>query len=198
MASNKGRNNPWVNFFIIVLIVALVATFIFLPEEVIRQTAGAEREQMLLWTGKSASDWVGMRSEEFMRELSEEYSKLTIPDMNQTFKDWITNRLYTSLLWYDVFVYRMFSAVIWFLIISPLFMAASVDGYYLREIRKSMFISQSPLRLRIGSIFLILSMIGIFAWLLIPLPVPVLTAPLLIILMAFSCWIWTANLQKRI
>lgn len=198
MASNKGRNNPWVNFFIIVLIVALVATFIFLPEEVIRQTAGAEREQMLLWTGKSASDWVGMRSAEFMRELSEEYSKLTIPDMNQTFKDWITNRLYTSLLWYDVFVYRMFSAVIWFLIISPLFMAASVDGYYLREIRKSMFTSQSPLRLRIGSIFLILSMIGIFAWLLIPLPVPVLTAPLLIIVMAFSCWIWTANLQKRI
>lgn len=198
MASNKGRNNPWVNFFIIVLIMALVATFIFLPEEVIRQTAGAEREQMLLWTGKSASDWVGMRSAEFMRELSEEYSKLTIPDMNQTFKDWITNRLYTSLLWYDVFVYRMFSAVIWFLIISPLFMAASVDGYYLREIRKSMFTSQSPLRLRIGSIFIILSMIGIFAWLLIPLPVPVLTAPLLIIVMAFSCWIWTANLQKRI
>lgn len=198
MASNKGSNNLWVNFFIIVLIVVLVATFIFLPEEVIRQTAGAEREQMLLWTGKSASDWVGMRSAEFMRELSEEYSKLTIPDMNQTFKDWITNRLYTSLLWYDVFVYRMFSAVIWFLIISPLFMAASVDGYYLREIRKSMFTSQSPLRLRIGSIFLILSMIGIFAWLLIPLPVPVLTAPLLIIVMAFSCWIWTANLQKRI
>lgn len=198
MASNRGRNNPWVNFIIIVLIVALVTTFIFLPEQVIRQTAEAEREQILLWTGKSASDWVGIRSAEFMRELSEEYSKLTIPDMNQTFKDWITNRLYTSLLWYDVFVYRMFSAVIWFLIISPLFMAASVDGYYLREIRKSMFTSQSPLRLRIGSIFLILSMIGIFAWLLIPLPVPVLTAPLLIIVMAFSCWIWTANLQKRI
>lgn len=198
MASNRGRNNPWVNFIIIVLIVALVTTFIFLPEQVIRQTAEAEREQILLWTGKSASDWVGIRSAEFMRELSEEYSKLTIPDMNQTFKDWITNRLYTSLLWYDVFVYRMFSAVIWFLIISPLFMAASVDGYYLREIRKSMFTSQSPLRLRIGSIFIILSMIGIFAWLLIPLPVPVLTAPLLIIVMAFSCWIWTANLQKRI
>lgn len=198
MTNRKGRGNPWANFFIIVLIMIFITTFLFLPEQIIRKTAEAERQQMLIWSGKSASDWVGMSSAEFIRDLSEEASKTTLFDTNQAFKDWITGRIYASLIWYDVFVYRMFSAVIWFLVIFPLFMAASVDGYYLREIRKSMFISQSPLRLRIGSLFLFLSMIGIIAWLLIPVPIPALTAPLLIILLAFSCWIWTANLQKRI
>lgn len=198
MSNYKGKSNPWVNFFITALILALLTTILLLPEQVIHQTAEIEREQMLLWSGKSASEWVGIHSKEFIEDLSDKASEITSLDINQAFKDWMIDRIYASLLWYDIFVYRMFSAVVWFLVIFPLFMAASIDGYYLREIRKSMFTSQSPLKLRIGSLFSVLSMAGIIMWLLIPIPIPVLTVPFLIILMAFSCWIWTANLQKRI
>lgn len=198
MSNHRGRSNPWVNFFITALALALLTTILLLPEQVIRQTAEVEREQMILWTGKSASEWVGIHSKEFIEDLSDKASEITSLDINQTFKDWMVDRIYVSLIWYDVFVYRMFSAVVWFLVIFPLFMAASIDGYYLREIRKSMFTSQSPLKLRIGSLFSVLSMAGIIVWLLIPIPIPVITAPMLIIVLVFSCWIWTANLQKRI
>lgn len=198
MSNHRGRSNPWVNFFITALVLALLTTILLLPEQVIRQTAEVEREQMILWTGKSASEWVGIHSKEFIEDLSDKASEITSLDINQTFKDWMIDRIYVSLIWYDVFVYRMFSAVVWFLVIFPLFMAASIDGYYLREIRKSMFTSQSPLKLRIGSLFSVLSMAGIIVWLLIPIPIPVITAPMLIIVLVFSCWIWTANLQKRI
>lgn len=198
MSNHRGRSNPWVNFFITALVLALLTTILLLPEQVIRQTAEVEREQMILWTGKSASEWVGIHSKEFIEDLPDKASEITSLDINQTFKDWMIDRIYVSLIWYDVFVYRMFSAVVWFLVIFPLFMAASIDGYYLREIRKSMFTSQSPLKLRIGSLFSVLSMAGIIVWLLIPIPIPVITAPMLIIVLVFSCWIWTANLQKRI
>jgi len=198
VSNHRGRSNPWVNFFITALALALLTTILLLPEQVIRQTAEVEREQMILWTGKSASEWVGIHSKEFIEDLSDKASEITSLDINQTFKDWMVDRIYVSLIWYDVFVYRMFSAVVWFLVIFPLFMAASIDGYYLREIRKSMFTSQSPLKLRIGSLFSVLSMAGIIVWLLIPIPIPVITAPMLIIVLVFSCWIWTANLQKRI
>lgn len=198
MSNHRRRSNPWVNFFITALVLALLTTILLLPEQVIRQTAEVEREQMILWTGKSASEWVGIHSKEFIEDLPDKASEITSLDINQTFKDWMVDRIYVSLIWYDVFVYRMFSAVVWFLVIFPLFMAASIDGYYLREIRKSMFTSQSPLKLRIGSLFSVLSMAGIIVWLLIPIPIPVITAPMLIIVLVFSCWIWTANLQKRI
>jgi len=198
MARNTGRPNPWINFFIILLIMIFVVLCLFLPEEVIRQTAEQERRQMLLWAGESASKWVELHTAAFLRDLSLEAAKIDLYQINQTFKDWLRERIYAGLLWYDVFAYRMFSIVIWFLITCPFLIAASIDGYYLREIRKSMFVSQSPLRLRIGSLFSILSTVLMIAWLVIPVPLPSITAPALIIMMTFSSWIWMANLQKRI
>lgn len=198
MASNTGKPNPWISFFIIIMVVAFIALCLFLPENVIRQTAELERQQMLIWGGQGATNWVGLQTAEFLKDLSLEVSRITSLDINQAFKDWLVDRLLAGLLWYDVFAYRMFSAVIWFMVICPFMMAACADAYYLREIRKSMFVSQSPLRLRIGSIFSILSFFLMIAWLIVPLPVPAIVAPVLIITLAFSSWIWMANLQKRI
>ncbi len=153
---------------------------------------------MLIWGGRGATNWVGLQTAEFLKDLSLEVSRVTSFDINQAFKDWLADRFYAGLLWYDVFAYRMFSAVIWFTLLCPFMMASSADAYYLREIRKSMFVSQSPLRLRIGSIFSILSLVLMIAWLIVPLPVPAIVAPMSIIVLAFSSWIWMANLQKRI
>jgi len=198
MARNIGKPNPLINFFIIPLLIGFVALCLFLPEQIVRQTAELEREQILLWGGKGVANWVGMQTAEFTRDLSLEVSKLSSLNMNQAFSDWLIDRFYAGLLWCDVFAYRLFSIVVWFLVIFPFMMAASMDAYYLREIRKSMFTSQSPLRLRIGFIFSMLSLLMIIAWLMVPIPIPVILAPVLIILMTFAAWLWMANLQKRI
>lgn len=196
--ASRSNQSPWISFFTVILLVALVATWLFIPRQIVQQAAEAEREQMVRWVGKAANEWINSRSVELLQELSREAAKVTSLEMNDAIKEWMIDRLYTTLLWCDVFVFRLYSIVIWLLIILPLLLAASADGLYSREIRKSMFTSQSPLRLRIGSSFFFFGMVLLFTWLFLPVPLPVIIAPLLIIVMAFSCWIWVANLQKRI
>lgn len=196
--ASRSNQSPWISFFTVILLVALVATWLFIPRQIVQQAAEAEREQMVRWVGKAANEWINSRSVELLQELSREAAKVTSLEMNDAIKEWMIDRLYTTLLWCDVFVFRLYSVVIWLLIILPLLLAASADGFYAREIRKSMFTSQSPLRLRIGSLFFIFSMVLLFAWLFLPVALPVITAPFLMIMMAFSCWMWVANLQKRI
>lgn len=198
MTNYKSRINPWTSFLIFAFITAFAAALLFLPEQTVRHTAQQEREQMITWAGNLPSKWIGISTREFIRDFPDEIHAINTLDINQTLKNWLKERFYTLLIWYDVCIYRMFSVAVWFLLFLPFLIAASIDGYYLREIRKSMFTSQSPLRLKIGSVTSILSIFSIMTWLLIPIPVPVIIAPLILALMGFSCWIWTANLQKRI
>ncbi len=86
MASNTGKPNPWINFFIIIMVVAFIALCLFLPENVIRQTAELERQQMLLWGGQGATNWVGLQTADFLKDLSLEVSRITSLDINQAFK----------------------------------------------------------------------------------------------------------------
>jgi hypothetical protein len=106
--------------------------------------------------------------------------------------------VYVTLLWASLIVYRAYVLMMWALIGIPLILAASVDGLFIREIRKHSFVSQSPIRHKIGIHFFRLVSVVMVVWLCLPVPAPVFVAPSVICFMAFSLWLWAGNLQKRL
>lgn len=81
---------------------------------------------------------------------------------------------------------------------QPLILAASVDGFYVREIRKMAFTSQSPIRHKIGIHAFKMVSLAMVAWLCLPIPMPIVAAPAVVCFVAVSLWLWVANLQKRL
>jgi hypothetical protein len=111
---------------------------------------------------------------------------------------WATDRIYTSLIWLNLITYRSFTLLMWGLLGIPFVLAASVDGFYLREIRKTSFVSQSPIRHKIGIHFFKLVSVAVLVWLCIPVPMPFIVAPTVICFLALSLWLWVGHLQKRL
>ena len=64
--------------------------------------------------------------------------------------------------------------------------------------RKHSFVSQSPIRHKIGIHFFRLITVAMVVWLCLPVPAPIFVAPAVIGFMAFSLWLWASNLQKRL
>jgi hypothetical protein len=111
---------------------------------------------------------------------------------------WLADRIYASVLWGTTVAYRAYALLMWGLLGIPLILAASVDGFYVREIRKTAFISQSPIRHKIGVHFFRLVSIAMVLWLFLPVPMPIIAAPAVVCFMALSLWLWVGNLQKRL
>jgi len=65
-------------------------------------------------------------------------------------------------------------------------------------IRTFQFSSQSPIRHRIGVLISTVVMFGVAIWLVLPIPVPSMVAPLAIASIGWATWMWVSNLQKRI
>ena len=111
---------------------------------------------------------------------------------------WLRGRVYVSLLWIALVTYRAFALLMWGLIGIPLLMATSVDSFYVREIRKTAFVSQSPIRHKLGMHFFRLVSVALVLWLCLPMAMPIIAAPAVIVFMAISLWLWVSNLQKRL
>jgi hypothetical protein len=73
-----------------------------------------------------------------------------------------------------------------------------MDGWGVREISMHRFSSQSPMKHRMGVIISNTTLIAIAIWIALPFPIPSVVAPLAIIAIGFSSWVWLSNLQKRI
>jgi hypothetical protein len=49
-----------------------------------------------------------------------------------------------------------------------------------------------------GVVVLTLATVGAVIWVILPMPLPSIIAPLMLMAIGFSTWMWTSNLQKRI
>lgn len=79
-----------------------------------------------------------------------------------------------------------------------LLLAAYLDGHFVREIRKYSFVAQSPIRHKLGVRLIWIVLAGFAGWVMVPIPMPLLLAPMLIVLISYSLWLWVSNLQKRL
>jgi hypothetical protein len=117
---------------------------------------------------------------------------------NQGFSQWTRSRIEATWLWLGLVIYRLHVLMGWLLPGIPLTIVAYLDGHYMREIRKFSFVAQSPIRHKLGIRVMWVVLIGLTAWLLVPVPLPAIIAPTLTVATSYSLWLWVSNLQKRL
>ncbi|HMW53724.1 MAG TPA: DUF4400 domain-containing protein [Rhodocyclaceae bacterium] len=192
------RKGEWTAFFATLLAVGIVALWALIPTQVLEATWQAEQQQMSSWAGESADRWIKAQAVEAVSAAAREAERTAAGLGDSAIERWLTDRIYASLLWANLALYRAHALLMWSLLGIPLILAASVDGFYVREIRKTAFISQSPIRHKIGVHFFRLVSLAVVAWLCLPLPMPIVVAPLVVSFMALSMWLWVGHLQKRL
>ena len=184
----------------------VVATWVFIPPALIRNAWMLERSQVFQFAGQSESfmftqSMQGMQSsiaEDFNGYIREADGLGHGPLGNQGFSRWMRERVEASWLWIGLVAYRLHVLMGWFIPGIPLAIVAYLDGHYVREIRKYSFVAQSPIRHKLGIRVLWSAILGLVGWLLVPIPLPVLIAPVLTVCLAYALWLWVSNLQKRL
>ena len=198
MARPEKKRGEWGAFVGIVLLVGILAVWAIIPIKIMESSWRTEQEAMATWGGDGTRQWIESQAGEILSQLAKEGAK-AVDGMGRSQVDgWLAGRVYVTLLWASLIMFRAYVLMMWALIGIPLILAASVDGLYVREIRKHSFVSQSPIRHKIGIHFFKLVTIAMVVWLCLPIPAPVFVAPLVISFMALSLWLWASNLQKRL
>ena len=176
----------------------LLAAWALIPAKALETTWTLEQEQMSIWTGEAARHWVMSQAMSAMRETAMDTEQIAATLGDNPVEHWLVNRLFTSLLWGNLIAFRGYSLSMWGLLGLPLLLAASVDAFYVRQIRKTAFISQSPIRHKIGVITFRLAGIALLLWLCLPVPMPAIIPLVLVCCAAFALWMWVGHLQKRL
>ena len=198
MSRPEKKRGEWGAFIGIVLMVGILAVWALIPIKVMETSWQTEQESMSAWAGEGTRRWIENQAGDILSQVAKE-GRRAVDAMGRSEVDgWLAGRAYVTLLWASLIVYRAYVLMMWGLIGIPLVLAASVDGLYIREIRKHSFVSQSPIRHKIGIHFIRLVTIVMVVWLCLPVPAPVFVAPLVISFMAVSLWLWAGNLQKRL
>lgn len=192
------RKGEWSAFFATLLAVGFVALWALMPAKVLEAMWQAEQQQMSSWAGESANYWIKAQAVEAVISAAMDAERTAAGLGGSVIERWLKDRIYASLLWANLALYRAYAILMWSLLGIPLILAASVDGFYVREIRKTAFISQSPIRHKIGVHFFHLVSLAVVAWLCLPFPMPIVVAPLVVSFMALSLWLWVGHLQKRL
>lgn len=198
MAKKQEKQGEWSSFFAIVLLFCFVAALLFVPTKVLENTWQEEQLQMHEWAGDVASQQLLLQTSTVMLSIVKDANKSTGTMGNNQIETWLADRIYAWVHWFAMIVYRLYSLLMWSLIGIPFLMAACADGYYVREIRKTSFTSQSPIRHKIGVHFSKMVTLAMTAWLCLPIKAPIFAAPMVIFFMALSMWLWLGNLQKRL
>ncbi|GAB1392989.1 hypothetical protein MASR1M60_11520 [Rhodocyclaceae bacterium] len=198
MARQEQKRGEWGSFIAVLLLIGVLATWALIPVRVIDATWLAEQQQMTRWAGEGANQWVSLQTASALNVIAQDAGKAAAGLSRSEIDHWATDRIYTSLIWLNLFTYRSFTLLMWGLLGIPFVLAASVDGFYLREIRKTSFVSQSPIRHKIGIHFFKFVSVAVLVWLCIPVPMPFIVAPTVICFLALSLWLWVGHLQKRL
>ena len=198
MGRQDQRRGEWGSFIAVLLLIGFLAAWALIPVRVIDATWEAEQQQMTRWAGEGANQWIVQQTASALSETVKDAGKVATSLSKSDIERWLTDRIYASLIWGNLITYRSFTLLMWGLLGIPFVLAASVDGFYLREIRKTSFVSQSPIRHKIGIHFFKLVSVAVMLWLCIPVPMPFIVAPTVICFLALSLWLWVGHLQKRL
>jgi hypothetical protein len=199
-ARQQSRMTGWSALTAVVVMVVFLLVIFALPVPVAEQSLEIERRQLVTnglgtegmdsWIASQAADW----------------TKLTIAMLNRNAGDgrgsqlaaYWAERLYVFALWFTMISYRAAALLMWSLIAVSILSCMIVEGFYIREIRKTTFSSQSPIKHKAG--LMLFKWVGWAAlvWIFLPFPMPFLLVPAAIVMVGLGMRTWVANLQKRI
>jgi hypothetical protein len=186
--------------------VVVLATWLFIHPSVIRGAWMAERGEVFALAGEGEHHVFGQAIKSLQQTASRDFQNFLLdadamgqgPLGNVGFSQWTRSRIEASWLWLGLVIYRLHVLMGWLLPGIPLAIVAYLDGHYMREIRKFSFVAQSPIRHKLGIRVMWTVLIGLAAWLLIPVPLPAIIAPTLTVTSSYALWLWVSNLQKRL
>ena len=202
----KTTDSGWSAFFAITVFIAMVATWAVIPPKVIRNAWAAERAEVFAIAGKDEAGMYGRTMADMQKSLALDFRGF-ISDAeamgqgefgNASFSRWSQDRIIATWLWIGLIAYRLQILMGWLLPGIPFALAAYMDGQLVREIRKYSFVAQSPIRHKLGIRVMWAVLVGLAGWVIVPVPMPSLLAPMLIVSISYSLWLWVSNLQKRL
>jgi hypothetical protein len=200
------RDTAASTFVAVALVLGIVVVWALIPSSAIRSAWVAERAGVYAVAGagegalfgRTLDDLEGALASDFRGLLGDVRAIRQGPWDPAGFSDWLQGRVVVTWLWVGLIAYRLQVLMGWLLPGMPLTMAAYLDGQFVREIRKYAFVAQSPIRHSLAVRVLWIVLIGLVAWLIVPLPMPALLPPGLILAIAYALWLWVSNLQKRL
>ncbi len=198
MGEQNRKRGEWGSFISIVLVAGFFIGWALIPAPLLEHAWKAEQAQMAACAGENANYWILLQAAGTVSEAAKDAQRSVAELGDSLLEHWLRGRVYVSLLWIALVTYRAFALLMWGLIGIPLLMATSVDSFYVREIRKTAFVSQSPIRHKLGMHFFRLVSVALVLWLCLPMAMPIIAAPAVIVFMAISLWLWVSNLQKRL
>lgn len=179
-------------------ILIVMLTLGFMPSKSMTAAWEGERRMTTAVGSVRFDKWIVLESDKITAGWGEAANEAMNHTGDSAVSHIVNERIYVAFVWLRLIAYRAISLMFWSLIGIPFVFAAAIDGYYVREIRKESFISQSPIRHKLGASAMQHSTLAVLVWIFLPISAPPLIAPLLIGVASFACWIWLANLQKRI
>ncbi|MDD5177472.1 MAG: DUF4400 domain-containing protein [Sterolibacterium sp.] len=186
--------------------IAVVATWLFIPPPIIRSAWQTERAEVYALAGLGEHLLFRQAMTGLQQSMAKDFQGFLLEADamgegalgNSSFSQWTRSRIEATWLWMGLVVYRLHVLMGWLLPGIPLAIVAYLDGQYVREIRKFSFVAQSPIRHKLGIRVMWVVLIGLSAWLLVPVPLPAMIAPTLTVAISYSLWLWVSNLQKRL
>ncbi|MFA6120833.1 MAG: DUF4400 domain-containing protein [Sideroxydans sp.] len=194
---DKGSSGAVVAMFVIL---GAMAVWSLISPEFLMNSLQAERAFAIQMGGIDSDRWIYSQSiaasMDFIKDSTSAIKDTqALPSM---MKHWSQERVIVTWLWYSLITYRAYMLLLYFFILFPFVIAITMDGWGVREISMHRFSSQSPMKHRMGVIISNTTLIAIAIWIALPFPIPSVVAPLAIIAIGFSSWVWLSNLQKRI
>lgn len=186
--------------------IAVVATWLFIPPSIIRSAWQTERSEVYALAGPGEHLLFRQAMNGLQQSMAKDFQGFLLEADamgegalgNSGFSQWTRLRIEATWLWMGLVVYRLHVLMGWLLPGIPLAIVAYLDGQYVREIRKFSFVAQSPIRHKLGIRVMWVVLIGLMGWLLVPVPLPAMIAPVLTVAISYSLWLWVSNLQKRL
>jgi hypothetical protein len=181
-------------------ILGAMAAWSLISPEFLMSSLQAERAFAMQMGGFESDRWIYTQSVSASMSFIKD-STLTIKDaqaLPSMMKNWSQGRVIVTWLWFSLISYRAYMLLLYFFILFPFVIAITMDGWGVREISMHRFSSQSPMKHRFGVVISNTTLICIAIWIVLPFPIPTVVAPLAIVAIGFSSWVWLSNLQKRI
>ena len=202
----RNTDTGWSTFLAISVFILIVLTWAFIPPGVIRSAWMVERAEVFAIAGKGESavyrrivdDLQTSMAGDFRGYIRDAEAMGQGPLGNTGFSRWAQDRIMASWLWIGLAAYRLQVLMGWLLPGIPLLSVAYLDGHYVREIRKYSFVAQSPIRHKLGIRVMWIVLAGLTGWIVVPVPMPSMLAPMLIVSISYALWLWVSNLQKRL
>lgn len=199
-------DNGWGTFFAITTFLCLVATWALVPPELIRSAWSKERIEVYAIAGMAENGIYKRTMDDLNRSMAPDFKDFIHdaesigqgPFASIELSHWTKGRILATWLWIGLISYRLQVLMGWLLPGIPLMLAAYFDGQFVREIRKYSFVAQSPIRHKLGVRVMWMVLCGIAGWVLLPVAMPAFLAPVLIVSVSYSLWLWVSNLQKRL